>query len=390
MQEFIQKYGVDRKDTHSVKWDRLQQVFGADDLLPLWVADMDFKVAEGINQAIMERVLHGVYGYSYLGKDYFEPFFKWMQTRFNVQLNKDWLRFTPGVVKALYHFVNAYTEPQDAVIIMRPVYHPFSHAIEDTGRQLVSADLIETTDHYFEIDFETFEAKIVEHQVKLFILCSPHNPVGRVWKEAELIRLLDICQKHQVVMIADEIHQDFVYQPHSQTALLSLQHPYVKEGVIAVTSASKTFNIAGLTHSVVMIPNESLQAQYDQYVKRVGEIGVNLMGSIATAAAYETGADWLESLLEVIQYNDQLIREKLQRKAPEIIVYPLEGTYLQFINLNSILKGRDCKSFIQNDCGLAIDFGEWFGEGYEGYIRVNLATSPDIIEEAIQRIVDHL
>lgn len=390
MQEFIKKYAIDRKGTHSVKWDGLQPIFGAENLLPLWVADMDFKVADGINQAITKRIEHGVYGYSFLDDDYYEPFFKWMQEHFNVRLNKDWIRFTPSVVKALYHFVNAFTKPEEAVIIMQPVYYPFSHAIEHTGRKLVSADLIETTDHHFEIDFEAFEAKIIEHQVKLFILCSPHNPVGRVWKEKELRRLLDICQKHQVVIIADEIHQDFVYQPHQQIALLSLNHPYIQEGVIAVTSASKTFNIAGLTHSMVMIPNETLRSHYDQYVNRVGDIGVNLIGSIATAAAYETGEAWLESLLQVIQYNDQLVRQKLTDHAPEIIIYPLEGTYLQFINLNPILKGRDCKAFIQDQCGLAVDFGEWFGKGYNGYIRLNLATSPAIIEEAVQKILDYL
>lgn len=389
MEAFIQNYYVNRKNTNSIKWDRLKAIYGEEDLLPLWVADMDFRCPDAVGAALEERIRHGVYGYSYVGKDYYDAFFDWMSTRFGVNLLKEWIRFTPGVVKALYQFVNIYTEMNDSVLIMKPVYHPFSHAINDTGRRLVSVDLIEE-EQYFRIDFQNLEQTIIDNQVKLFIFCSPHNPVGRVWTFEEINRILDICEKHQVLIISDEIHQDFVFQSHQQKAILSINHPYVYQGVIAVTSSSKTFNLAGMTHSVVMIPNEELRNQYDTYLKTVGGDPINLMATIATTAAYTSGEEWLKQVLGVINANYELITHSFANKAPEIVVYPLEGTYLAFINLNGILKGKDCKEFIQGTCKLAIDFGEWFGEGYEGYIRVNLATKPDNIQFMIDQIISNL
>lgn len=386
MEQFIEKYYTERKNSNCLKWDKLEERFGDRNLLPLWVADMDFKVADAIQEAMRERIEHGVFGYSYISSDYQQAFFHWMKQYFNVELQSEWLRYTSGVVQALYHFVNAFTQLNDSVLILTPVYYPFHNAIKDTGRQLVEVKLVQENDR-FVIDFDAFEQAIIDQNVKLFIHCSPHNPIGRVWTQKEQLKLIEICERHQVIMIADEIHQDFVFEPHQQQAILSFNNEYVRKNVIAVTSASKTFNLAGLTHSIIMIPSEILRKKYDDYLSKVGQTEINLMGAIATQAGYQYGREWLDNLSQVIFSNYHKIVERITKEAKEIRIFPLEGTYLVLLDLNPILKGRNCKTFIQDQAGLAIDFGEWFALGYEGYIRINLATSPQNIDQALEQII---
>ncbi|MBK0347826.1 PatB family C-S lyase [Aerococcaceae bacterium zg-ZJ1578] len=388
MEQFLEQYSVERRHSLSLKWDKLDERFGDANLLPLWVADMDFKVSEAISEALTERVQHGVYGYSYVSKDYIHVFKQWLSERFDVSIQEDWLRYTPGVVQALYHVIHAFTHEGDAVMIFPPVYYPFFNAIRDTKRQLVTVNLIES-ESTFHLDFDKIEAEIENQAVKMIIHCSPHNPAGRVWTEDEQIRLLDICQKHGVILISDEIHQDFVFGEHKQHAMLAVKHDYVQQGVVALTSASKSFNLAGLTHSIVMIPNADLREQYGCHLNYVGQSEVNIMGAIATQAAYEKGAEWLTQVLAVIEHNYRYIQAELKRALPEVKVFELQGTYLLLLDLNPILKGRDCKTYIQDQCGLAIDFGEWFGEEYTGYIRLNLATHPQNIEHAIKKMIQN-
>lgn len=388
IEEFVNEYYIDRRDTQSLKWDLLQERFGQADLLPLWVADMDFKVSPAITQALADRVQHAVYGYSYADSTYYQALSQWLSQHYHFDIEKDWVRFSTGVVQAIYHLIHAYTERNDAVIIQTPVYYPFANAVRDSGRQLVNVDL-RNDNGYFTIDYDRFEEAIVQHQVKLYLHCSPHNPVGRVWAEEESVRLLEICRKHKVLVISDEIHQDFTYgQQHIPTAIL--KDGKYKDQTITLNSASKSFNIAGLTHCHIIISEPSLRQQYDTFAKTIIQTEVNLMGMLATEAAFQAGQAWLDGVKEVIYHNYQALLAAFQERAPEVIVSPLEGSYLVFIDLRPVLEPSEVKSFIQGRCGLAVDYGEWFGENYVGFLRLNLATKPDLIQQAVNKIIDNL
>lgn len=388
IEEFVNEYYIDRRDTQSLKWDLLQERFGQADLLPLWVADMDFKVSPAITKALADRVQHAVYGYSYADSTYYQALTQWLSQHYHFDIEKDWVRFSTGVVQAIYHLIHAYTEKNDAVIIQTPVYYPFANAVRDSGRQLVNVDL-RNDNGYFTIDYDRFEEAIVQHQVKLYLHCSPHNPVGRVWTEEESVRLLEICRKHKVLVISDEIHQDFTYgQQHIPTAIL--KDGKYKDQTITLNSASKSFNIAGLTHCHIIISEPSLRQQYDAFAKTIIQTEVNLMGMLATEAAFQAGQAWLDGVKEVIYHNYQALLAAFQERAPEVIVSPLEGSYLVFIDLRPVLEPSEVKSFIQGRCGLAVDYGEWFGENYVGFLRLNLATKPDLIQQAVNKIIDNL
>lgn len=388
IEEFVNEYYIDRRDTQSLKWDLLQERFGQADLLPLWVADMDFKVSPAITKALADRVQHAVYGYSYADSTYYQALTQWLSQHYHFDIEKDWVRFSTGVVQAIYHLIHAYTEKNDAVIIQTPVYYPFANAVRDSGRQLVNVDL-RNDNGYFTIDFDRFEEAIIQHQVKMYLHCSPHNPVGRVWTEEESVRLLEICRKHKVLVISDEIHQDFTYgQQHIPTAIL--KDGKYKDQTITLNSASKSFNIAGLTHCHIIISEPSLRKQYDAFAKTIIQTEVNLMGMLATEAAFQAGQAWLDGVKKVIYHNYQALLAAFQERAPEVIVSPLEGSYLVFIDLRPLLEPSEVKSFIQGRCGLAVDYGEWFGENYVGFLRLNLATKPDLIQQAVNKIIDNL
>ena len=383
---FIDRYYTDRKGTNSLKWDLVDQRFSGENLLPLWVADMDFKVAEAITQAFQERVDHAVYGYSIIPESYFTAYQAWMSERFNFKIEKDWIRFSPGIVQALYYFMHIYTQADDSVAILTPVYYPFHNAVRDTGRQLVTIDLINDRNQ-FSIDFDKFEAEIIANKVKLFIHCSPHNPAGRVWTEEEQTRLFEICEAHDVLIISDEIHQDFTYGDVQHIPAATVAGGKFSDRIITANSASKSFNLAALGHSNLLISNPDLRTKYDQFAATMIQTEANLFGVMATEAAYRSGADWLAGIKNVIFDNYQKASARLQAELPAVTISPLQGTYLMFIDLNPILKGHDIVDFMQNSCGVAIDYGEWFGTGYEGYIRLNLATKYDLVEQAIEAII---
>lgn len=388
IEEFVRDYYVERQDSQSLKWDLLEERFGNPDLLPLWVADMDFKVSPAITQVLADRVQHGVYGYSYATSTYYEALSQWLSRHYNFEIEKDWLRFSTGVVQAIYHLIHAFTAEDDAILIQTPVYYPFANAIRDSGRQLINVDL-KNENGYFTIDFDRFEEAVIQHQVKMYLHCSPHNPVGRVWTEEESVRLLEICRKHKVLVISDEIHQDFTYgHHHIPTAVL--EGGRYRDQTITLNSASKSFNIAGLTHCHIIISEASLRHQYDAFAKTIFQTEPNLMGMLATEAAFQAGQAWLDGVKEVIYHNYLEVFTAFEQRAPEVIVSPLEGSYLVFIDLRQVLDPSEVKTFIQDRCGLAVDYGEWFGENYVGFIRLNLATKPDYIQQAVDQIISHL
>lgn len=386
VEEFVNKYYVERRNTNSLKWDALEERFGDKDLLAMWVADMEFKTPDSIREALIERVNHGVFGYTKLPESYYDQYKKWHKQKYNINVEKQWIRFAPGIVQAILWVIHAYTKKDDSVIIMPPVYYPFANSIRNSGRKLVESPLLEENGK-FKIDFATFEKEIRDNNVKLYIHCSPHNPVGRVWTLEEQKRVFEICEKYDVLVLSDEIHQDFTYNNHKQISALALEGGKYNHRLIVANSGSKTFNLASLVHATILIPDDTVRKIFDAYKKENLESEPSLLGQIALEAGYREGHEWLEGLKETVLYNYNLLHDTLAEKVPNIKVYQLEGTYLVLVNLEKVLDGKTTKQFIQDECGLAIDFGHWFGKGYNKYIRINLATSPENVKEAINRII---
>lgn len=387
--EFCERYAVERKGTNSLKWDALDERFGDPDLIAAWVADMEFKAPEAVLEAMQQRIAHGVFGYSFVPESFYEAFIDWEKRHHGYEVKKEWIRFSTGVVTALYWFINAYTKPDDAVMIITPVYYPFHNAVKDTGRKLVTCELVNEEGKYH-VDFNEFEKSIVDNDVKLFIQCSPHNPVGRVWTEEELTTILSICKKHDVLVVSDEIHQDLVMEGHKHIPSAIVNDGEFADRLITVTAPSKTFNLAGLLNSQIIIENEQLRTQFDEYVKTVNQTEVNILGLTAAEAAYRHGQEWLDGLLAVIRHNYDHVKRHLQEKAPEIIISPLEGTYLIWLDLRNVIDPEKTKEFIQDRCRIAVDFGEWFGSEGKGFIRLNMATEPRFVELAVVNILSNL
>ena len=385
-EKFLKEYLVERKGTYSLKWDALDKRFGNANLTSMWVADMEIKAPKEVIEALKERCEHGVFGYSYVSDEYYNSVINWLKEKHNYEIKKEWLRFTNGVVTAIYCFVNIFTKVDDAILILTPVYYPFHNAVKDNNRKLITCDL-KNTDGYFTIDYEEVEKKIVENNVKLFIQCSPHNPAGRVWKEEELAKILEICKKHNVLVISDEIHQDIIMKGYKHIPSAIVANGKYADNLITISAASKTFNLAGLIHSNIIISNDELRKKYDKEIKKINQTEINILGMLATQVAYEKGSEWLENVKEIIEDNFNYLKTELNKHIPEITITNLEGTYLVFLDLRKIIPIDKVKEFIQDKCNLAIDFGEWFGASFKGFIRINLATDPEIVKKAVESII---
>ena len=378
----------DRLGTDCNKWDGCEEKFGDEHLLPLWVADMDFEAPSCVKQALKEYVDFGVFGYYQIPNRYYEAFINWEKTYHDYDVKKEWIRFAPGVVPAFNWLIHILTNEQDGVLITPPVYYPFKDAVVNNNRTLVESPLMRLEDHY-ELDYEDFERKIKEQNVKLFIFCTPHNPVGRVWKRDEIVKVLDICKKYGVYVIADEIHQDIIMDGYQKVTAAATGN--YDEIMVTLTAATKTFNLAGCQNSIVVIPNESLRKRYDDYLTRLRITGGNAFGYIAVQSAYEGGRKWLDEVLNIIEENYHLMKSILEEKLPKVWIPKLEGTYLMWIDLGAYVSADEIESVIQKDCGLAVDYGSWFGgESYGTFIRVNLATREENIRLAAEKIVEAL
>lgn len=378
----------DRLGTDCNKWDGCEEKFGDEHLLPLWVADMDFEAPSCVKQALKEYVDFGVFGYYQIPNRYYEAFINWEKTYHDYDVKKEWIRFAPGVVPAFNWLIHILTNEQDGVLITPPVYYLFKDAVVNNNRTLVESPLMRLEDHY-ELDYEDFERKIKEQNVKLFIFCTPHNPVGRVWKKEEIVKVLDICKKYGVYVIADEIHQDIIMDGYQKVTAAATGN--YDEIMVTLTAATKTFNLAGCQNSIVVIPNESLRKRYDDYLTRLRITGGNAFGYIAVQSAYEGGRKWLDEVLNIIEENYHLMKSILEEKLPKVWIPKLEGTYLMWIDLGAYVSADEIESVIQKDCGLAVDYGSWFGgEAYGTFIRVNLATREENIRLAAEKIVEVL
>ncbi|WP_418540162.1 MalY/PatB family protein [Massilistercora timonensis] len=378
----------ERRHTDSKKWDACREQFGEEELLPLWVADMDFEAPACVREALRKYVDFGVFGYYHPSEEYGEAFVRWEAARHGYQVEKEWLRFSPGVVPAVNWLVQILTKEEDHVLIMPPVYYPFKDSLINNHRQVTESPLIRRENSYV-IDYEDFERKIEEEDVKLFILCSPHNPVGRVWKKEEIRRVMDICKKHGVYVISDEIHQDLVMKGHSHIPTATAGD--YDEILVTLTAATKTFNLAACQNSIVILPDPGLRERYDAYTDRIRIKGGNSFGYVAVQSAYEDGADWLAEVLEIIEDNYNCLKQMLEEALPKVWIAQMEGTYLMWIDLGAYLRPEEMEQVIQGKCGLAVDYGSWFGKGEnETFIRVNLATKQENVRLAGERIIEAL
>ena len=376
---------VNRKNTNCLKYDFAVRRGRPENVLPLWVADMDFKVAPEITQAIEKRVAHGIFGYSEVKEEYFEAVLAWMEQKHGWHVKEDWLVKTPGVVFALAMAVQAFTEPGDAVIIQQPVYYPFSEVIADNGRRIVDNTLELKEDGKYHINFEDFEQKVKETHVKLFLLCSPHNPVGRVWTKEELKKIAAICRKYDVIVVSDEIHEDFVFNgKHQVFADLSED---AKNRTITCTAPSKTFNLAGLQVSNIWIANPKLREKFKKQIAAAGYSQLNTLGLTACEAAYRYGGEWHAELLGYLKSNLNFLREFLQTRLPEVKLIEPEGTYLVWLDFGSLgLTEEQREELLTKKAGIWLDSGAIFGAAGEGFERINIACPRSILKDALERI----
>lgn len=376
---------TDRRNTNSLKYDFAAEYGKPKDILPLWVADMDFPTSEVIINQLQSDIQRGIFGYSDSGYEYFAAVEKWYKDYFYWQIESDWLTKTPGVVYALAMAVQAYTDEGDAVLIQRPVYYPFASVIKNNNRRLVNNSLILKNGHY-EIDFEDFEAKIAVNNVKLFILCSPHNPVGRVWKKWELEKISEICVKYGVTVVSDEIHSDFTFGNNKHHILASINEEIAQQCVIC-TSPSKTFNIAGLQVSNVLIPNKELRSKFRKCLAASGYSQLNMLGLSACKAAYEGGREWFEQLKDYLSDNLDFVRNYIRSRLPEIKLIEPEGTYLIWLDFRCLgLNENELEHLIVNDAGLWLDRGRIFGDEGRGFERINIACPRVILKQALHQL----
>lgn len=379
---------IPRHKTASIKYDGSAVFHRPEGLLPMWVADMDFRAPEPVLQRLGRCVEHGIFGYGLIPDSYYEAVMDWFKDHFGLAVQRSWILTTPGVVFALAAGVRAFTEPGDAVLINRPVYYPFSNVIRDNGRTLVNSPL-KLADGRYEMDFEDMERKIKEHQVKLYILCSPHNPVGRVWTEDELRRAGDLCRKYGVTVISDEIHCDFVWSDHPHTCFASLGPEYA-DSCMVCTSPSKTFNLAGLQVSNILIPDQKRRMQFKKELRAQSAPGPGVMGMQACEAAYREGLAWLEKLRGYLRENIALVRSFTEKELPGIHLIEPEGTYLLWLDMRQLgLTEEALEDFITR-AGLWLDGGTMFGPEGLGFQRINIACPRSLVQQAMEQLREAL
>ena len=376
---------IERKGTDCLKYDFAVKRGKPEDVLPFWVADMDFRTTSYVEDALIERAKHGIFGYSESQEDYFHAIAGWMHRRHHWDVEPDWLIKTPGVVFALAMAVKAFTEAGDCVLIQQPVYYPFSEVIQDNGRVVVSNDLYLGTDNRYHMDLEDFEQKIVEHQIKLFLLCNPHNPSGRVFTREELTGMGEICLKHGVTVVCDEIHNDFVFQGE-HTVFASIKKEYADISVTC-TSPSKTFNLASMLISNIFIPNEKLRQRFQHEVNAAGISQLSVLGLVATQAAYEHGDEWYEKMMAYVKSNIDYARNYVEEYLPGVKMINGEGTYLVWLDFRGTgIETEELDRRIIYDAKLWLDSGKIFGKTGEGFQRINVASPRKTITECFERI----
>jgi cysteine-S-conjugate beta-lyase len=375
---------LDRRDTHSLKWDYCQRTYGLDDVIPMWVADMDFPAPQPVVDALRARAAHPAYGYASTPSGFWDAAVVWLRDRHGWDAHHSWLARSPGVVPALSLCVTAFTQPGDKVVVQPPVYYPFFTAVENNGRRLVRNPLV-LEDGRFRMDLDDLERRI-DPRTRLLILCSPHNPVGRVWTREELEQLGAICDRHDLLVVSDEIHMDLVYSGHRHVPLASIS-PALASRTVTCVAPSKTFNIAGLTTSLVVASNRSLLARYNAALTASG-LGIgSLFGTVALEAAYTDGAEWLDQLLVYLERNVDFAERFVRERIPSLRFIRPEGTYLALIDCRDLgLAQAPLDEFFLRTARVFFDSGPMFGEECTGFERINLGCRRGLLQEALERI----
>lgn len=376
---------IDRSNTNSLKYDFAVERGKPSDILPLWVADMDFRTPTEVLDAMQKAVAHGIFGYSDVKKDYFEVVQAWFMNHFGWKPEEDWLVKTPGVVYAITLAVKAFSNEGEGVMIQAPVYYPFYEAIRLNNRKLVRNTLV-YNDYKYSIDFDDFEQKIIHENVKVFILCSPHNPVGRVWTRDELSRMAEICLKHNVIVVSDEIHCDFTYPGYQHTVLASLDDRIADRCVIC-TAPSKTFNLAGLQVSNIFIKSPDLRRSFRHQMEASGYSQLNTLGLVAGKAAYEYGYVWLSELKAYLLENLDYVRDYIAKNLPGIRLVEPQGTYLIWLDCRDLkLSRKQMEELIVHKAKLWLDPGHIFGSSGEGFERINIACPRETLQKALEQL----
>lgn len=379
---------IDRTNTNSTKWDSnvLKENFNESEILPLWIADMDFEVAPAIKEAVMKVAEHGIYGYSDSDK-HLNAFIDWTKRKHDWTIEKDWILNTPGIVTAFNLAIQVFTKPGDNVIIQRPVYYPFSKAIENNGRHISANSLVLNKKGKYEIDFEDFENRAKDPNTTLFILCSPHNPISRIFTEEELIKMMDICIENNVLVLSDEIHNDLILPGYDFTTLGNIDEKY-GDYLITCMAPSKTFNLAGMQLSYIIISNEQIRQKFARALTQIHIGRSNPFAIEAAAAAYDESEAWLEELLEYLEGNYNFLKDYFSKNLPELRVQELEATYLVWLDFREFdFEVEELDEVIFNRAKVGLDGGSWFGPEGEGFMRINIASPRSIIEKAAEEIV---
>ncbi|PKR78124.1 cystathionine beta-lyase [Halalkalibacillus sediminis] len=378
---------INRENTRAVKYDFREKLFGSNEILPMWVADMDFASTPFLQEAIIERARHNVYGYTTYDKELLETVQSWLKERHQFDVSTDLISLSPGVIPSLHALVQSFTEEGDQIVIQPPVYPPFFSVVKEHNREIVENPLIEK-DHHYEINFTQLEEQF-KNGAKAFILCSPHNPVGRVWTQDEVQRMVDLCEKYDVYLFSDEIHADIIFSEgrHYPSETLSNNSESNKR-IFTLMAPSKTFNIAGLQGSYVISPNQKSKEIFDKQLGRQGFVVLNTFAYTAMEAVYKHGEDWLEQLNEQLQENRDLVHRKLQESKTSVKAFDSEGTYLIWLDFRDTgLSHDEISRKLKEDAKVGLNDGKSFGDQGECFMRLNIASPSSVVEEAIDRII---
>ena len=377
---------IDRSENHSAKWAEMGMKFGRNDLTPMWVADMDIKTAPEILEAMRNKLEQEIFGYVYRPDSYYESAANWLKKRFGYEISPATLIHSPGVVPSMSILVKMLTKETDKILIQSPVYPPFASSVKDSGRTLVENNLVKDENGYYTVDFEDLEKKLSCEDVTLFILCNPHNPVGRVWKKDELEKMGELCRKYNVRILADEIWRDLIMPGHKHIPMASLSKE-IEDITITLFSPTKSFNLAGLQASFVTFPRAEERKEFDDILGKMDVKRNNPFSLVAFEAAYEKCENWLEQLIEHIDGNMQYVIDFINEKLPMIKTAKPEGTYLMWLDFNGVGIPQDkIQDFLINEAKVAMNDGATFGENGKGFFRMNVACPRYMVEEAMEKI----
>ncbi|MCH3918132.1 MAG: pyridoxal phosphate-dependent aminotransferase [Spirochaetia bacterium] len=377
---------IDRHNTDCLKWDHNKITYGTDDILPLWVADMDFKVPDAVLDAMQKRLEHGVFGYTYRSGRYNHIISEWVERQYGWHIHDDWITFSPGVVPAMALSLLAVTRPGDAVMILSPVYGPFSHVVTNNGRKLIDCLMDKDENGRYAFDIDKMES-LVDKRLKVLMICNPHNPVGRVWSKEELLQLEQFAQRHDLLVISDEIHADFTFKGHKHIPFASLT-PYAESHTIACYAPSKTFGLAGLSTSYIVIPDPKIRQAFDDILYSLEVDNGNIFGFVALEAAFTKCDDWLEQLLDYLEANRDYACDFFKERIPQIQVWKPEATYLLWLNCERLgfKDNKELDAFFINNAKIGCNRGVRFSPSSEQYMRLNFGCPRSLLTQGLEQL----